>query len=73
MTNHEKIIVVTGPYLPFFHRRKGKLKIDQSVKRRDIGSVRELHAPTRWLLVACNTGVLLWKVCVLQAPAHRLL
>ena len=38
----------TGPELPFFfHKRKGILKIDQSVKKkRDIGClVWELHAP----------------------------
>ena len=41
---------VTGPELPFFHKRKGILKIDQSVKKcRDIGLVWELHAPTQRL------------------------
>jgi len=32
MTNHKKLIDVTGPELPLFHKRKGKLKIDQSAK-----------------------------------------
>ena len=32
MTNHKKLIDVTGPELQFFHKRKGMLKIDQSVK-----------------------------------------
>ena len=32
MTNYKKLIDVTGPKLPFFHKRKGILKIDQSVK-----------------------------------------
>ena len=32
MTNHGKLIDVTGPELPFFHERKGILKVDQSVK-----------------------------------------
>ena len=33
MTNHKKVIDVTGSLeLPFFHKRKGILKIDQSVK-----------------------------------------
>ena len=34
MTNKKKLIDVTcftGPELPFFHKRKGVLKIDQSV------------------------------------------
>ena len=32
MTNYKKVIDVTGPETPFFHKRKGMLKIDQSVK-----------------------------------------
>ena len=49
MTSQRKLIhCVTGPKLPFFHRRKGILKIDQSF--REIGFVWELHAPTHWLL-----------------------
>ena len=32
MTNQKTLIGVTGPELPFFHKRKGVLKIDQSVK-----------------------------------------
>ena len=32
MTKHKKLNVVTGPELPFFLKRKGILKIDQSVK-----------------------------------------
>ena len=32
MSNHKKLIGVTGPELPFFHREKGVLKIDQSLK-----------------------------------------
>ena len=32
ITNHKTLIDVTGPELPFFHNRKGVLKIDQSVK-----------------------------------------
>ena len=32
MTNHKKLIDVTGPELPFFHKRRGMLKIDYSVK-----------------------------------------
>ena len=33
MTNHKKLgHWVTGPELPFFHKRKGILKTDQSVK-----------------------------------------
>ena len=32
MTSHKKLIDVTGPELPLFHKRKGILKIDQSVK-----------------------------------------
>ena len=32
MTNHKKLIDVTGPELPFFERTKGILIIDQSVK-----------------------------------------
>ena len=34
MTNHKKLIDVTGPELPFFQKREGILKIDQSVKMR---------------------------------------
>ena len=41
--------------MPFFHKRKGILKIDHSVKKcRDIGSVWELHAPTHWLLIVLS-------------------
>ena len=32
MTNHKKLIDVTGPELPFFLKRKGILKIDESVE-----------------------------------------
>ena len=32
MTSHKKLIDVTAPELPLFHKRKGILKIDQSVK-----------------------------------------
>ena len=32
IANHKKLIDVTGPELPLFHRRKGVLQIDQSVK-----------------------------------------
>ena len=32
ITNHKTLVDVTGPELPFFHKRKGVLKIDQSVK-----------------------------------------
>ena len=35
MTNHKKLIsrhCVAEPELPFFHKRKGILKIDRSVK-----------------------------------------
>ena len=32
ITNHKTLIDVTGPELLFFHKRKGVLKIDQSVK-----------------------------------------
>ena len=32
MTNYKKLIDVTGPELSFFHKRKGILKTDQSVK-----------------------------------------
>ena len=37
MTNHKTLIDVTGPELPFFHKRKGALKIDQSVKMPSLG------------------------------------
>ena len=44
---------VTGPDLPFFHKRKGVLKIDRSEKKyRDIGFVWELQAPAHRLLTA---------------------
>ena len=43
---------VTGPELPFFHKRKGILKIDQSVKMPDIGLEWELQGPARRLLSA---------------------
>ena len=33
MTNHRELIDVTGPELPFFHKRKGIPKIDHSVKK----------------------------------------
>ena len=46
---------VTGQELPFFHKRKGVLKIDQSVKCHDIGLVWELQAPPHRLLRAFNT------------------
>ena len=42
---------VTGPQLPFFHKRKGVLKIDQSEKCREIGLVWGLHAPTHRLWI----------------------
>ena len=41
MTNHRKLIDLTGSELPFFHNRKGILKKDQPVKmtwhRRSMG------------------------------------
>ena len=42
MTNHKKLIGVTGPELPFFHKRRVTLKLDQSVK---MPWEWELHAP----------------------------
>ena len=42
---------VTGPELPFFHKRNGILKIDQSVKCPDLGLVWELQAPAHRLLI----------------------
>ena len=49
MAKLKKLIDVTGPQLPFLHKRKGVLKIDQSKKCRDIGLVWLLHAPTHRL------------------------
>ena len=54
MTNHRKLIDVAASLdrnCHSFTKEKGILKIDQSVKCRDIGFVWELHAPTHWLLL----------------------
>ena len=32
MTNHKKLIDVSGPELPFFHKKNGVQKTEQSVK-----------------------------------------
>ena len=49
MTNHKKLIDVTGPEQRFFSQTERMLKIDQSKKRRDIGPVWDLHAPFHWV------------------------
>ena len=42
-------IIIKSILLQLVRKRKGILKIDQSIKFRDIGLVWELHAPTHWL------------------------
>ena len=44
-------IIIKSILLQLVRKRKDILKIDQSIKFRDIGLVWELHAPTHWLKI----------------------
>ena len=44
-------VIIKSILLQLVRKRKGILKIDQSIKFRDIGLVWELNAPTNWLKI----------------------